>query len=45
MPEPRREWSDCLSNRDGRLFMEECDVVDIAEKFGTPLFVVSEKQL
>ena len=30
MPEPRREWSDCLSNRGGRLFMEECDVVEAA---------------
>ena len=34
-----------LSIRDGRLFIEEMDTVDIAEKFGTPLFVVSEKIL
>ena len=34
-----------LSIRDGRLFIEEMDTVEIAEKFGTPLFVVSEKIL
>jgi len=34
-----------LSIRDGHLFIEEMDTVKIAEKFGTPLFVVSEKIL
>jgi len=34
-----------LSIRNGRLFIEEMDTVEIAEKFGTPLFVVSEKIL
>lgn len=34
-----------LSIRDGRLFIEECDVAELAERFGTPLFVVSEKHL
>lgn len=34
-----------LSIRDGRLFIEEMDTVKIAEEFGTPLFVVSEKIL
>lgn len=36
---------DCLSTRDGRLFMEECDVTALAREFGTPLFLVSEDQL
>ena len=34
-----------LSIRNGRLFIEEMDTVKIAEEFGTPLFVVSEKIL
>jgi len=34
-----------LSIRDGRFFIEEMDTVKIAEEFGTPLFVVSEKIL
>ena len=34
-----------LSIRDGRLFIEECDVAELAERFGTPLFVVSENHL
>src|SRR5579862_5169841 len=34
-----------LSVRDGRLFVEECDVVELARSFGTPLYVMSEDQL
>ena len=34
-----------LSIRDGRLFVEDCDVADLAQRFGTPLFVVSERHL
>jgi diaminopimelate decarboxylase len=34
-----------LSIRDGRLFIEDCDVADLAAEFGTPLFVVSENHL
>jgi diaminopimelate decarboxylase len=37
--------TDCLSVRHGRLFVEERDVVELAERFGTPLFVTSESQL
>ncbi|MBN2297622.1 MAG: hypothetical protein JXM72_03460 [Deltaproteobacteria bacterium] len=33
---------DCLSTRNGRLFIEDCDTVDLAQRFGTPLFVFSE---
>ena len=36
---------DCLTVRDGRLFIEDCDTVELAEDFGSPLFVVSESQL
>ncbi len=36
---------DCVSIRAGRLFIDELDVNDLAEQFGTPLFVLSETQL
>jgi diaminopimelate decarboxylase len=36
---------DCLSIRAGHLWMEECDTVDLARRFGTPLYAVSENQL
>ncbi len=36
---------DCLSIRDGHLFIDELDTVELAERFGTPLFVLSETQL
>src|SRR5271163_4922339 len=29
----------------GNLWVEQCDVKDLAEKFGTPLFIISESQL
>ena len=41
----KHELFDPLSIRDGHLFVEGCDTVDLAEKFGTPLFIVSEKRL
>jgi len=34
-----------LSIRDNHLWMEGCDTVELAEEFGTPLFVMSETQL
>lgn len=34
-----------LSIRDGHLYVEECDTVDLAKTFGTPIFIVSEKKL
>jgi diaminopimelate decarboxylase len=37
--------ADCLSVRGDRLFVEERDAVELAEEFGTPLFVLSEGQL
>jgi hypothetical protein len=37
--------SDCLSVRNGRLFVEECDAMGLVERFGSPLFVTSEAQL
>ena len=36
---------DTLSVRDGRLHLEELDVVELARTFGTPLYVLSEDQL
>ncbi len=36
---------DCLSIREGRLHVEECDAVELARRFGTPLYAVSEDQL
>lgn len=36
---------ECLSVRDGRLFVEGCDAVELARRFGTPLYVLSENQL
>jgi len=36
---------DCLSIRDGVLFIEGCDTTKLAERFGTPLYVMSEDQL
>jgi diaminopimelate decarboxylase len=35
----------CLSLRDGRLFVEDCEVAELAGRFGTPLNIVSEVQL
>ena len=36
---------DCLSIRDGHLWMEGCDTVELARTFGTPIHVLSEDQL
>jgi len=36
---------DCLSTRNGHLFIEQCDVIDIVNELGSPLFVISEDQL
>jgi diaminopimelate decarboxylase len=36
---------DCLSTRGGRLFVEECDTLELLDRFCSPLFVVSEDQL
>ncbi|HNU75455.1 MAG TPA: diaminopimelate decarboxylase, partial [Deltaproteobacteria bacterium] len=40
-----RAIDECLSVRGGRLFIEDCDTVGLAERFGTPVFVISEDQL
>ena len=37
--------SPCLSIRNNRLYIEEVDTTALAEQFGTPLFVISERQL
>ncbi len=36
---------DCLSTRDGHLFVESCNTVDLVQEFGSPLFVLSEDQI
>lgn len=38
-------YPDCLSTRNGHLFIENVDTTDLADRFGTPLFVYSEAQL
>jgi diaminopimelate decarboxylase len=44
MPPPDRKPG-CLSVREGRLFVEDCDATRLVERFGSPLFVTSEGQL
>jgi diaminopimelate decarboxylase len=36
---------ECLSIREGRLFVEDCDAHELARRFGTPVHVMSEDQL
>ena len=36
---------DCLSTRGGRLYVEDCDTLQLLDRFGSPLFVLSEDQL
>jgi diaminopimelate decarboxylase len=36
---------ECLSTRGGHLFIEEHDTVDLIRQFGSPIFVLSEKQI
>jgi diaminopimelate decarboxylase len=40
-----RRLDDCLSTRDGHLFVEDCNTLDLIERFGSPLFVISEDQV
>jgi diaminopimelate decarboxylase len=39
------QLDDCLSVRDGHLFMDACDTTDLIAEYGSPLFVLSEDQL
>ena len=36
---------DCLTTRNGHLYVEEYDTVDLVKEFGSPVFVLSEDQL
>ncbi len=46
MSEPAtRPLDECLSLRQGRLFIEKCEAAALARRFGTPCYVVSEDQL
>ncbi|WDP87395.1 MAG: hypothetical protein HUN05_21585 [Desulfobacter sp.] len=40
-----KKIDDCLSTRNGHLFIEQLDTIDIAEQYKTPVFVISENQL
>jgi diaminopimelate decarboxylase len=40
-----RLLDECLSVRDGRLYVEERDAARLTQEFGSPLFVLSEDQL
>ena len=40
-----RRIDDCLSTRDGRLYIEACDTLDLLREFGSPLFIFSKDQL
>lgn len=40
-----KRLDDCLSIRDGRLYVEERDAVGLVGEFGSPLFVLSEDQI
>ena len=41
----RNYITSCLSEKDGRLFCESCDLVALARQFGTPLYVYSRAEL
>jgi diaminopimelate decarboxylase len=45
MPLPRYLLPDSASVRDGRLFVAGCDTLDLADEFGTPLFVYDEEHV
>ena len=41
----QKRIDDCLSNRDGVLFIEEVAAPELIEQFGSPLFAFSEDQI
>lgn len=43
--ETGRRIDDCLSTREGHLYIEGLDTTDLVQRFGSPLFVYSEDQL
>lgn len=45
MTQQHQKIDSILSNRDGQLFIEECDTSTLLDKHGSPLFVVSEQKL
>ena len=45
MQAPGHHPPDCLSVRNGRLFVEEADAIGLVERFGSPIFVFSEAQV
>ena len=45
MAHEKESIDECLSIRDGQLFIEECNTIELVKQFGSPVFVVSEDQL
>jgi diaminopimelate decarboxylase len=45
VPGTAHRIDDCLAIADGRLQIEGCDAASLAQRFGTPLSVISEDQL
>ena len=45
MQAPGHHPPDSLSVREGRLFIEEADALELVERFGSPIFVFSEAQV
>ena len=41
----KKTLDDCLSTRNGHLFVEACDSIELVHQFGSPLFVMSEDQI
>lgn len=39
------DHDDCLSARGDAMFIEDCEVTELARRFGTPLFVLSDQKL
>lgn len=42
---PGNSIDDCLSTKQGHLYIEQFNTLDIVKQFGTPVFVVSQDQL
>lgn len=42
---PPTKLDDCLSVRDGHLFVEDIDSMDLIDRYGSPIFVFSEDQV
>jgi len=41
----KQKIDDCLTTKNGHLLVDQLDVIDLVNQFGSPLFVISENQL